>query len=128
MTDVVTPVEFDGAADHVAADASQGAHDAAARPSSPLSKVISQALTLRAMQSVELEVDVVIGRARLTLGELLTTRPRQTIVLDRALHSPAEVMVNGTLFAKGELVAVNDSELGVQITEIVSSQIPEGPS
>lgn len=83
----------------------------------------SQALTLRAMQNVELEVDVVIGRARMTLARLLGIRPRSTFSLNRALHSPAEVMVNGTLFARGELVALNDAELGVQITEIVNTDL-----
>lgn len=113
MTDLASPSDTNAEATQDGA-AVEGPHPAEEQP-----------LTLRAMQGVELDVDVVIGRARMTLARLLGIRPRSTFSLNRALHSPAEVMVNGTLFARGELVAVNDAELGVQITEIVNGDLPE---
>lgn len=82
------------------------------------------ALPMEALHDVELNVEVILGRARMTLRELLAARPRTTIELDRPVRSPVDVMVNGTLFARGEMVVVGDSEIGVQITEVVGSEAP----
>ncbi len=79
-------------------------------------------LQLDALHDVELDVVAVLGKTRMTLGTLRSVRPRTTIPLDRPLGSPLEIMVNGKLFAIGELVSVNDSELGVQIKSIVSNR------
>lgn len=76
-------------------------------------------LPLEALGDVELRVDVVLGRARLRLQELLDVRPGQAIELDRARNSPVDVLVNNTLFARGEIVVIDDSNLGVRVTEIV---------
>ncbi len=76
-------------------------------------------LPIEALGDVELKVDVVLGRARLRLQELLDVRPGQAIELDRARNSPVEVLVNGTLFARGEIVVIDDANLGVRVTEIV---------
>jgi flagellar motor switch protein FliN/FliY len=81
-----------------------------------------QPLGIDALSDVELEIVAVLGRARMTIGELRSTRLRTTITLDRPLHSPLDIMVNGKLFAHGELVAVDDSELGVRVTEIVADR------
>jgi flagellar motor switch protein FliN/FliY len=79
------------------------------------------ALPMEALHDVELNVEVILGRARMPLRDLLAARPRTTIELDRPVRSPVDVMVNGTLFARGEMVVVGDSEIGVQITEVVGS-------
>ena len=81
----------------------------------------TQALPMDALHDVELNVEVILGRARMPLRDLLAARPRTTIELDRPVRSPVDVMVNGTLFARGEMVVVGDSEIGVQITEVVGS-------
>lgn len=78
-----------------------------------------RALPLEALHDVELNVEVVLGRARMPLRDLLAAHPGTTIELDRSIQSTVDVMVNGTLFARGEMVVVDDSEIGVQITEVV---------
>lgn len=78
-----------------------------------------RALPLQALHDVELNVEVVLGRARIPLRDLLAAHPGTTIELDRSVHSNVDVMVNGTLFARGEMVVVDDSEIGVQITEVI---------
>jgi flagellar motor switch protein FliN len=96
---------------------------AAAAPSvAPFEPAPGQALPMDALHDVELNVEVILGRARMTLRDLLAARPRTTIELDRPVRSPVDVMVNGTLFARGEMVVVGDSEIGVQITEVVGSE------
>jgi flagellar motor switch protein FliN len=68
---------------------------------------------------VELRVDVVLGRARQTLQELLGIRPGQTIELDRQRNSPVEVLVNNKPFALGEIVVIDETNLGVRVLEIL---------
>ena len=47
--------------------------------------------------------------------------PGTVLELDRAAGSPADVMVNGRLVARGEVVVV-DEEYGIRITEIVAHE------
>lgn len=85
-----------------------------------------RSLPIDALRDVELSVEVILGRARMTLRELLSAQPHTTIELDRPIRSPVDVMVNGTLFARGEMVVVGDSEIGVQITEVIGGErVPE---
>jgi len=81
-------------------------------------------LPLDALHDVELKVEVVLGRARMPLRDLLAAHPGTTIELDRSVHSSVDVMVNGTLFARAEIVVVDDAEIGVQITEVVGLGVP----
>lgn len=82
-----------------------------------------RALPLEALHDVELNVEVVLGRARMPLRDLLAAHPGTTVELDRTVHSTVDVMVNGTLFARGEMVVVDDSEIGVQITEVIGADM-----
>ena len=80
-------------------------------------------LPIEALADVELKVEVILGRARLRLQELLEVRPGQAIELDRARNSPVDVHINSTLFARGEIVVIDDTNLGVRITEVVGSDL-----
>jgi flagellar motor switch protein FliN/FliY len=74
--------------------------------------------SLGLLANVDTEVTVVVGRARLPIRDLLTLVPGAVIELDRKPSDPVEVLVNGSLIARGEVVVV-DGEFGVRITEIV---------
>jgi|SRR5579875_1246245 len=76
-------------------------------------------IPIEVLQDVELKLEVVLGRVRLRLQNLLEIRPGQVIELDRARNSPVEVLVNGTLFARGEIVIVDETHLGVRVGEVV---------
>jgi flagellar motor switch protein FliN len=73
---------------------------------------------LELLNDVELGVTVELGRARMPVRELLSIIPGSVIELDRAAGSPVDVLVNGTLIARGEVVVV-DEEFGIRISEIV---------
>lgn len=88
----------------------------------PAPAASGHSLPIDALRDVELSVEVILGRARMTLRELLSAQPHTTIELDRPIRSPVDVMVNGTLFARGEMVVVGDSEIGVQITEVIGGE------
>jgi flagellar motor switch protein FliN/FliY len=78
------------------------------------------------LASVDTELSVVIGRSRLPIRELLTLDPGAVIELDRRPGDPVEVLVNGTLVARGEVVVV-EGEFGVRIIELVRSN-PDLPA
>ena len=73
------------------------------------------------LHGVVMEVTVELGRTRMTVRELLALTPGHVLELDRAAGSPADLLVNGRLIARGEVVDVGD-EYGVRITEIVSDE------
>jgi flagellar motor switch protein FliN/FliY len=73
------------------------------------------------LRDVELGVTVELGRTRMLLKEILDLVPGSVIELDRAAGSPVDILVNGTLVARGEVVVI-DEEYGVRITEVVSEE------
>ena len=75
--------------------------------------------SLRALYDVELTLTAEIGRTRLPLRQVLDLTPGTVLELDRAAGGPADVVVNGRLVARGEIVVV-DEDFAVRITEIVS--------
>ncbi|MGY1815448.1 flagellar motor switch protein FliN [Blastococcus sp. SYSU D00820] len=75
--------------------------------------------SLELLRHVAMEVTVEIGRTRMTVGELLSLHPGEVIELDRAASAPADLLVNGTLIARGEVVVV-DEDFGLRISEIVA--------
>ncbi len=73
---------------------------------------------LDVLHDVEMGVTVELGRTRMQLRDILTVAPGSVIELDRAASAPVDVLVNGTLIARGEVVVI-DEEFGIRITEIV---------
>jgi flagellar motor switch protein FliN/FliY len=71
------------------------------------------------LRAVEMDVTAELGRTRMTLNELLSLTDGALIELDRAAGAPADVLVNGRLIARGEVVVI-DENFGLRITEIVS--------
>jgi flagellar motor switch protein FliN/FliY len=79
-----------------------------------------EAAATAALDPVELKVEVVIGRARLTLAELRSLHPNDYLQLDRPSNGPVDVLVNGLLMAKGEISVIDETNFGVRILEIVT--------
>ncbi|MCB2412891.1 flagellar motor switch protein FliN [Demequina sp. TTPB684] len=76
---------------------------------------------MRLLHDVELVLTAEIGHTRLPMRQVLDLVPGTVLELDRAAGSPADVMVNGRLVARGEVVVV-DEDYGIRITEIVSTE------
>jgi flagellar motor switch protein FliN/FliY len=71
------------------------------------------------LHDVEMEVSAELGRTRMSVRELLSLSPGAIVELDRAAGSPADLLVNGRLIARGEVVVV-DENFGIRITQIVA--------
>ena len=73
---------------------------------------------LELLHGVEMEVTVELGRTRMTVRDLLALAPGAVLALDRAAGSPADLLVNGRLIARGEVVVI-DEDFGLRLTEIL---------
>jgi flagellar motor switch protein FliN/FliY len=76
--------------------------------------------TPKVLADVEMGVTAELGRCHMTVRELLSLTPGAVIDLDRAAGAPVDVLVNGTLIARGEVVVI-DEEFGIRISEILSN-------
>lgn len=76
---------------------------------------------MRLLRDVEMGVTVELGRTRMTVRDLLALAPGTIVELDKAAGSPVDVLVNGTLMARGEVVVI-DEEFAVRISEIVTPE------
>lgn len=61
-----------------------------------------------------------IGRTRVSIQELLQLAKGSVVELDRMAGEPLDVLVNGTLVARGEVVVVND-KFGVRLSDVIST-------
>jgi len=72
---------------------------------------------LAQLAAVPIPVTVQLGRARLTLGDLCRLKPGTLLELDREAHEPADLLVNGRVVARGEIVTI-EGHYGVRITRV----------
>jgi flagellar motor switch protein FliN/FliY len=73
---------------------------------------------LSLLADIPVEVAVEIGRLRMPLRDLLSLEPGAVLELDRPADAPVDVLVNGRLVARGEVVVI-DGEFGVRVTDLV---------
>jgi flagellar motor switch protein FliN/FliY len=73
---------------------------------------------LRLLHDVEMDVTVELGRTRMTVRNVLGLVPGSVVELDRAAGAPVDLLVNGTLIGRGEVVVI-DEEFGVRISELI---------
>jgi flagellar motor switch protein FliN/FliY len=90
-------------------------------PSAPTAPASNVQLLL----DVSMQVTVELGRAQVTVARLLELTPGSVIELDRLAGEPLDVLVNGKLIARGEVVVV-DENFGIRITEVLPPRRQEG--
>ena len=76
---------------------------------------------LRLLSEVPLNVTVELGRAVVKVRDMLGLREGSVIELNRAPGAAVDVVVNGKLVARGDVVVVDD-EFGVRVTELVDPE------
>ena len=70
------------------------------------------------LSSVRLDVSVELGRTKIPVKELLALDEGGVIRLGRPVGEPVDLVVNGTVTARGEIVVV-DGRLGLRVTSLV---------
>lgn len=68
---------------------------------------------------IPLSVSVELGRSKVIIKDLLQLGQGSVLELDKLAGEPLEVLVNGKLVARGEVVVVNE-KFGIRLTDIVS--------
>ena len=71
------------------------------------------------IKDVPLEVTVELGRTSKAIADILDFAPGTIIELDKIAGEPVDVLVNGKLVAKGEVVVIEEN-FGVRVTEIIN--------
>ena len=75
---------------------------------------------LKLLMGVPLEISVEIGTAKRKVKDILEFQQGTIIELERQAGAPVDVVVNGNLIARGDVVVIDDN-FAVRITEIVKS-------
>ncbi len=76
-----------------------------------------------AILRIPVTVQVVLGSARMPVAHLMKLGRGAVVALDQRVGEPVNVVVNGRIVARGEVVVVDEdnSRFGVSLTEIVRS-------
>ena len=80
-----------------------------------------QADNLKLLMGVPLDVTVEIGSAKRKVKDILDFSQGTIIELERQAGAPVDIIVNGNLIAKGDVVVIEDN-FAVRITEIIKSK------
>jgi flagellar motor switch protein FliN/FliY len=83
-------------------------------------KASGAGMGLAHFMDVPVQLTVEVGRTTMTLAELVQLGPGSLVELDREAHEPTDVLVNGKVVARGEIVTIKES-YGIRITSIVKN-------
>jgi flagellar motor switch protein FliN/FliY len=92
----------------------------AADPPKPES--VASPSNLGAILSIPVTVQVVLGSTSLPVSGLMKLARGAIVSLDQRVGDPVDVVVNGTVIARGEIVVVDDlsQRFGVSLLEVVA--------
>ena len=76
---------------------------------------------LKVLENIEVELTVEVGRAELTIRDLLRLNEGSVLELDRLAGDPLDILVNGTKIAKGEVVMIGE-RFGIRFGEVVEPE------
>ena len=76
---------------------------------------------LKVLESIDVALTVEVGGAEIKIRDLLRLGEGSVVELDRLAGDPLDILANGTMIAKGEVVMVGE-RFGVRFTEIVDPE------
>lgn len=76
---------------------------------------------IAALQDVELDLRIELGRTELLIEEVLQLREGSVVPLDKLAGDPVDILVNGRLIGRGEVLVLNDN-FCVRVAEILTPQ------
>lgn len=74
---------------------------------------------LNALQDVELDLRIELGRTELLIEEVLQLKEGSVVPLNKLAGDPVDILVNGRLIARGEVLVLNDN-FCVRVAEILA--------
>ena len=76
---------------------------------------------LKVLENIEVKLTVEVGSSQLKIRDLLRLNEGSVVELERLAGDPLDILANGTMIAKGEVVMVGE-RYGVRFTEIVDPE------
>ena len=73
---------------------------------------------LRVLENIDVKLTVEVGGAEIKLRDLLRINEGSVIELERLAGDPLDILANGTIIAKGEVVMIGE-RFGIRFTEVV---------
>ena len=73
---------------------------------------------LRILENIDVKLTVEVGGAEIKLRDLLRVNEGSVIELERLAGDPLDILANGTIIAKGEVVMIGE-RFGIRFTEVV---------
>ena len=83
-----------------------------------MASFIQQKENIELIMDVQLEVTVELGRTKKSIKEILELAPGSIIELNKLSGEPIDILVNGKVVAKGEVVVIEEN-FGIRVTEIL---------
>lgn len=71
------------------------------------------------IMDIPVQISVELGRTKMPIKDLLQLSQGSIVELTALAGEPLDIMINGLLFARGEVVLVNE-KLGVRVTDIIT--------
>ena len=81
----------------------------------------SQQRNMEMLYDVPVSISAELGRSVIKIRDLLNLSAGSVVELERIAGEPIDLMVNGVLIGKGDVVVVNEN-FGLRITEIVCTE------
>jgi flagellar motor switch protein FliN/FliY len=78
-------------------------------------------MALQTLEDVELDVRIELGRAEMLIEDVLKLREGSVVPLDKLAGDPVDILVNGRLIARGEVLVLNDN-FCVRVAEILNTE------
>ena len=82
---------------------------------------MSDATGFDLIHNIDVRLTVELGRTQMTLRDVLNLAEDSVVTLDKLMDEPLDVLVNGKLIARGEVVA-EGNRFGLRILELVGQQ------
>jgi flagellar motor switch protein FliN/FliY len=89
-------------------------------PAIPEAMELPAGANYRLLADIPLRLSVEVGSTSLRLAELMDLNSGSVVELDRQANELLDIMVNGTLVAKGEVVTVN-GKFGIRVVDVVAA-------
>lgn len=120
MAEVTDGAEEQARADHQTADGGDDGpvHQLKPEPGETARSRGGGWRNLHRMLDVPLSLTVELGSTEMPLSEVLRLESGSVITIDRMPGEPIDLLINGRVFARGEVVVINDM-FGYRITELV---------
>ncbi|MDM7972220.1 MAG: flagellar motor switch protein FliN, partial [candidate division Zixibacteria bacterium] len=73
------------------------------------------------LMDVNLPLSIELGRTRMSIADILSLGPGSVVELNKLAGEPVDVLVNGKIVARGEVVVI-DENFGVRIVQLMTPE------